>query len=186
MTDDPVGQREPFAGARHVIREWQTMAQLAAELAQVTGSRTLVDEALMEALLVHNRCLINFLCGNWKGRYQGNDMRPSDFLGYDWTPPDALFERRLRGRLGVINKQLAHLSWDRVTDQTPVFWSVVHMSHQTHVALKLFTAELARTHSPVSGVFMACESELDDVLPVPKQVRETRPVLAPERQERHE
>ncbi len=79
--------RDLDAAAAEVLAEWQVMAEMAAALAGVTGSRTLTDRALLEALFVHGGCLVNFLCGNWRGARAANDLRPRDFLGYEWRPP---------------------------------------------------------------------------------------------------
>lgn len=49
-------------------------------------------------------------------------MKPADFVRTAWVLADAEMDRRLRGRLTVINKSLAHLSWERVTNRAGVIW----------------------------------------------------------------
>ena len=152
---------------------------LCTELAKVTGQRALLENALLEAVLLHNRCLINFVCGNSKGERDKNDIQPADFLGRDWWPEDEQLDRQLRGRLPMLNKHLAHLSWKRVTDSTPVLWSVILVSHQTHWGMKLFTAEAARVGSTQASIFEANRDRVELALPRLGQVAETSPVLAP-------
>ena len=168
--------------AAEIAAEWRVMAEMAAALASATGTRTLTDRAVMEALFLHNRCLVNFLCGNWKGVHGTDDIRPKDFLGYDWWPADEAFERGLRGRLSVVNKHIAHLSWERVTDDTPVIWSVTLVSHQTHWGMHLFTEEAHRVNNPQAPAFAAARDFAQGALPrLPTDVAETTPIQAPPR-----
>jgi hypothetical protein len=174
--------RDLDAAAVHVVYEWVALAEMTAELAKVTSVRTTVEHALLEAVLVHNRCLINFLCGDVNGRHGRRDIVPADFLGYEWWPDDDEdFDRLLRGRLPVLNKHLAHLSWERVTDATPVLWSVVLIGHQTHWGMKLFTVEAVKASSPQASLFDANRVRSEAAMPPLGKVAETRPVLAPER-----
>lgn len=173
--------RDLDSAASHVVYEWVTMAEMTAELAGVAGARSVIENALLEALLVHNRCLVNFVSGDWLGRHGKRDIQPQDFLGYPWWPSDEEFDRELRGRLSVINKHLAHLSWDRVADRAPVMWSVVLISHQSHWGMKLFTEEARRAGSNQAEAFEEARDSAEGVLPRLGRVGETTPVLAPRR-----
>lgn len=173
--------RDLDAAAREVASEWVVMAELAAALASVTGTRTLTDRAVMEALFLHNRCLVNFLCGNWTGKHGTDDIRPSDFLGRDWWLPD-LDDRGLRGRLRVLNKHVAHLSWERVTDDTPVLWSLTLISHQSHWGMAVFAEDAAQADIAQASTFADARELAEASLPpLPSRVAETTPILAPPR-----
>ena len=175
------GGRDLDAAAHHVGYEWLTLAEMTAELDQVPGTRTLTQTALLEALLIHARCLINFVCGDRDGRHHKDDIIPADFLGYEWWPADQELDRTLRGRLPMINKHLAHVSWDRVTDGSTLIWSVVLVSHQTHWAMKLFTAEAQLAASSQAPLFQDVLTAADAVMPALGRRGETPPLLAPPR-----
>lgn len=172
--------RDLDSAAYHVAYEWSTLAGMTAELDRVSGTRALTETALLEALLIHTRCLINFVSGDWKGRHHKNDITPEDFLGYAWWPPDEELDRTLRGRLPTINAHLAHLSWDRVTDGS-MMWSVVLVSHQAHWAMKLFAAEAHVAASGQAALFQSTLSVADATMPPLGRRGETPPVLAPSR-----
>ncbi len=116
----PVDHDDLLRGVGHVQYEWTQMAGCAARLELVDGIRTPDENATLEALFVHARCLINFLCGNYRGGWMQEDMKPADFLRAPWVLPDDEMDRRLRGRLTVINRSLAHLCWRRVTNDRGV------------------------------------------------------------------
>lgn len=145
------------SAAMYVGFEWTSLAEMSAELAKITGARTIpAEHALMEACFLHLRCLIDFCCGTVEGRRHRNDIQPMNFLGVDWWPPDPL-DRRLRGRLPVINKHLAHLSWERVTDTTPIMWPMASLAHEVTSAMKLFVRELRTKQGVCLGQFEAAE-----------------------------
>lgn len=124
------------SAATHVAYEWQTVVAMAAQLAEVIGSRTALETAVLEAGLVHYRCVVNFCCGNFRGKWQPDDIQPSDFLGRPWWPQDEEFDRRLRGRLPTINVHLAHLAWDRL--DRSVLWPFGLLAHEADYAMRLF------------------------------------------------
>ena len=139
MTGDDLVQ-----AALHVDYEWDSLVVLATDLDEVIGARTSADNNAMEALLVHYRCMVNFLCGGYTGRWAEWDIQPSDFLGRAWWPPDEELDRRLRGRLVVINSELQHLSWERILKVDPVMWSTVLLAHEVTYAMSLFHDALER------------------------------------------
>ena len=121
-----------LGGIGHVQYEWTQMAGCAARLELVVGIRTPEENATLEALLVHLRCLVNFLCGNHAGQWMRKDMKPADFVRTAWVLPDEEMDRRLRGRLSIINKSRAHLSWERVTNRAGVMWPTGLLAHEVH------------------------------------------------------
>jgi hypothetical protein len=106
-SDDEEEGRDLVGGALHIAFEWQTVVEMAVLLAEVDGNRTPEQTAYLEAGLLHYRCLVNFCCGNAHGEWHPNDMKPADFLERAWWPPDEEFDRRLRGRLPLINQDVA-------------------------------------------------------------------------------
>ena len=64
---EPVNHENLLRGVGHVQYEWTQMAGCAARLELAGGIRTPEENATLEAFLVHARCLINFVCGNYKG-----------------------------------------------------------------------------------------------------------------------
>ena len=91
-----------LGGIGHVQYEWTQMGGCAARLELVDGIRTPGENATLESLLVHVRCLVNFLCGNYEGKWSRKDMKPADFVRATWVLPDGEMDRRQRGRLTVI------------------------------------------------------------------------------------
>ncbi len=130
--------------ATQVCYEWRSLVELATSLDEVIGARSSADTNAMEALLVHYRCMVNFLCGGYTGRWDPWDIQPSDFLGAAWWPPDSELDRRLRGRLVVINSELQHLSWERVLGTEPVMWSTVLLAHEVTYTASLFHDALVK------------------------------------------
>lgn len=155
-----------LSGVGHVQYEWTQMAGCAARLEQVQTIRSPEDNATLEALLLHARCLINFLCGNHRGVWQADDMKPADFLRRPWVLPDDEMDRRLRGRLPIINRSLAHLSWKRVTNRAGVIWPTSLVAHEIHWSMHQFVRVL-RTESaaPAVPLWSAAAAEADRWMP---------------------
>lgn len=152
-------------GVSHVEYEWTQMAGCAARLAPVDRVRTPEENATLEALLLHGRCLINFLCGNYKGRWQPDDMKPADFLRASWTLPDEEMDRRLRGRLPIINRTLTHLSWRRVTDPDAVMWPTGLVAHEIHWSLNQFVFAVESANSSSASLWRAAANEAKRWMP---------------------
>lgn len=141
------------------------MAGAAARLALVDGIRTPEDNASLEALLVHVRCLINFLCGNYKGEWTVLDMKPADFIRSPWVLPDEEMDRRLRGRLTIINRTVAHLSWRRVTERGGVMWPTGLVTHEVHWSLRQFVNAVTSASASSASRWSAAETEADRWMP---------------------
>lgn len=98
--------------ATEVAREWTNLAELAVALRD-TSTAPGVRTGLVDGFMTCDRTLILFLCGGQDGKPDGRDITPKDFLGKDWWPDDEEMDQRLRGRLAVMARNTAHLSWDR-------------------------------------------------------------------------
>lgn len=157
------------SGVSHVRYEWSQMAECAARLAQIDGVRTPEQNAGLEAFLLHARCLINLLCGNYKGGWLPTDMKPADFLRRSWVLPDEEMDRRLRGRLTVINPSLAHISWKRVTDPEGVMWQTGLVAHEIHWSMNHFVDEAQRTGASSADLWLAAASEAKRWMPPRRQ-----------------
>ncbi|MGH9151835.1 MAG: hypothetical protein ACRD03_05465 [Acidimicrobiales bacterium] len=121
--------------------------------------------ATLEALLVHARCLINFLCGNYKGEWLPSDMRPADFVRTAWVLPDDEMDRRLRGRLPVINESLAHLSWKRVTNTQGVIWPTGLVAHEVHWSMHKFVDAVRAMNTSSAALWSVAAAEADRWMP---------------------
>jgi hypothetical protein len=128
-----------LTAAGYIAEEWRGIAQTAARLAHVHGARSSVQSADLDAGLLHYRCVVNFCCGNFKGRWDSADIKPADFLGRKWWPVDEELDRRLRGRLPGINRALGHLSWDRL--DLSIMWPFALLAYEADYVLRLFLAE---------------------------------------------
>ena len=93
-----MNETQLLEGVGHVEYEWTQMAGCAARLELTRGVRSPQDNATLEALLVHVRCLINFLCGNYKGEWGATDMKPADFIRSSWSLPGCDRPITLRSR----------------------------------------------------------------------------------------
>ncbi len=154
-----------LGGIGHVQYEWTQMAGCAARLELVDGIRTPEENATLEALLVHVRCLVNFLCGNYEGKWSRKDMKPADFIRTPWVRPDAEMDRRLRGRLTVINKSLAHLSWDRVTNRAGVIWPTGLLAHEVHWSRHQFVDAVEAVKASSAALWSVAAAEADRWMP---------------------
>lgn len=69
--------------------------------------------------------------------------RQRTFLGEPWWPKDEELDRRLRGRLPIINQHVAHVAWDRLTIE--VMWPFGLLTHEAVWAMKLIFHEAAES-----------------------------------------
>lgn len=104
--------------ATQVCYELQMAVRASRQLPACEGQ--LDRNVYLEAMLLHSRNMIEFLCGRPTGtpgrsQWKPRDIRPADFLE-DWNPPPEPVER-LHVQLDLIDKHLSHLSWERTKDQ---------------------------------------------------------------------
>lgn len=152
--------------AAHLIaHELGQVVDLAGLLAKVRSHRDAGAEGWIDALFVHERCLIGLLCGDYAGRWRPTDIKPSDYLGRDWVLPDEELDQQLRGRLPVINRMMAHLSWDQVTDETPIRWSGTFLAHEITYAVGLFIRALDKAGSSSHPILSAAHARAQESLP---------------------
>lgn len=162
----PVTDDQLLEAATQVCYEWDLLVDLAVRLDEVIGARTSADNNAMEALLVHYRCMVNFLCGGYTGGWHSWDIQPADFVGRVWFPSDEELDRRLRGRLLTINAELQHLSWERILQTDPVMWSTVLLAHEVTYTMGLFHDALElEAPGPVCDLFGASHQRAIEVLP---------------------
>ena len=172
---------ELFEAAHVVGREWFRLAQGAIDLSVVRGARTREDQATLEAFLVRNRALILFVCGGRTGKRNDRDIQPRDFLDRDWWPDDEEIDRRLRGRLKLIDFALAHIGWDRVKDATTLCWPSSSLAWETSWALTQFVQVLVAEHRPVAPVFAEAQRQAYAALPAYEAAPSMEHPLAPRR-----
>jgi hypothetical protein len=167
------------AAAHHVVYEWKSLVQMAAYLSNIQGSRDLLENALLEACLVHNRNLIEFLCGSERtGSRNPETIQPSDFLGHSWWPEDVEFDCRLRGRLYVMHENLAHISWQRVLDKEPVLWPAGFLAWETSWGMKCFAEAAEAEHAACWEIFATGHAEVRQMLP-PYDNKKPQTVVTP-------
>ena len=71
--------------------------------------------AYLESMLFHARALSDFFVHTKSGF--PSDIRRTDFAGVDWQPGPADAVARIRSRAPLIDKRLAHLTWERVSSR---------------------------------------------------------------------
>jgi hypothetical protein len=72
-------------------------------------------KACIESLLLHARNLSEFLI---EGRYKTSDIHRSDFAPR-WSPPNSPAKSRLRNARRMLDRNVSHLSWERVEVTEP-------------------------------------------------------------------
>lgn len=154
-----------LSGVAHVQYEWTQLAGCAVRLDQVDGVRTAQENATLESLLLHARCLINFLCGNYNGEWSAHDMKPADFVRAPWVLADEEMDRRLRGRLAVINPTLAHVSWRRVTEPRGVIWPTGLVAHEIHCSMHKFVEAVCEASTSSADLWSVAAAEADRWMP---------------------
>src|SRR4051794_16029259 len=97
--------------AREVCKDWTAAAELS-NLVETTFpfDRSIEQTAVITALIVHYRCLVNFVSGSFNGTWGKQDICPEDFIGDPWWPSDQDLDRDMRGRLQVLNTEQQHIS----------------------------------------------------------------------------
>ena len=100
---------------RHVGYEVQMMAAASKRLAAATSDGDgIAANAFLESMLLHARALIAFFLHD--GRK--DDIRRTDFAP-DWTPLPVPAVANAYEAYPLLNKYLAHLTWQRVSPAAP-------------------------------------------------------------------
>jgi hypothetical protein len=150
-------------GAGEVCSEWIAAAQLTLVAEGFQGARTLEESAVITAIVLRYRCLVNFVSGGYKGTWADPDIRPSDFLGHDWQPSDEQLDRTMRGRLAVLNTEQQHISWKRL-DGAVTIWHVGFLMREVGVALAEFSDLLERLGKPGALEFGRARATVEGLL----------------------
>lgn len=169
------GRRRSGIGVSHVPKSPQDFnnatGHIAYELEQLVATsrylaaRTLpgvLHNACLESMLVHVRSLADFLLCD-KG--DPTDLHRSAFVGA-WTPPPSEQATELRKARWVINKHLAHLTWNRVGHGgTP--WSSDDLAGYVVHVFGEFVAEAVAQGAPASAVFESALARAQALLRTP-------------------
>lgn len=150
--------------ADEVAADWVSLVTAVA-IALDPSTAGPVNRALKDAILSLDRSLIFFLCGGEDGRRDNRDIQPADFLGQDWYPADDEMDQRLRGRLRLISKLRAHLTWHRATSKDAVIWPLTLLARETSWTMSQFIVALRSQGSPALSTFEAAEQQVRLLLP---------------------
>lgn len=158
--------------ARVVVSEWRRFVE-AVQYALREDVPGPLHHVLRDSILTLNRSLILFLCGGENGRHDSRDIQPADFLGHNWYPTDDEMDQRLRGRLRVISKNRAHLTWHRAQDPSAVIWPLALVVWETSWTFGQFISALRAVGSPVLPIFEEAEQSISAGLPARRFDRST-------------
>ncbi len=146
-----------------MTREWTKLAELAVALRD-TSTAPGVRAGLVDGFLTCDRTLILFLCGGQDGKRDRRDITPKDSLGKDWWPDDEEMDQRLRGRLAVMARNKAHLSWERVLNKDPVLWPYNLLAWETSWSMGRFVREPELAAAVDLKVFQAAAQRVQRIL----------------------
>lgn len=165
-------------GAIRVADSWESLAEYASTCSEISGAGSRIETGIVEITLITARTLIGFLSGNHYGVFRADDIKANDFLDSPWYL-DQADDRELRGWLPVINKNLAHLSWEALDDIVSV--PATFLAHLTSWHMAAFAAEAERQTSEQSAAFRAALTRVNAVMPPRQRWRSTVVPLAPAR-----
>lgn len=153
-------------GASEICSTWIAAAELVhvAETTFPMTGRSLEQEAVITALVVHYRCLVNFVSGGYGGKWHPNDVCPEDFLGRPWWTADEDVDRVMRGRLRILNTEVQHVSWERLQDRMTL-WPFGYLIREVNAALCEFTDLLESQRLPGAAEFVRARSVTHSLLP---------------------
>lgn len=147
-------QGEKIEALKHVAYEVWMMTFAATQLVSTGDDQSLpevgvVQNAYLESTLLHARSLADFLVRD-SGRKA--DIRRIDFAD-EWKPEPDEAVTRVKGSLNDLNKHLAHLTWDRVTNAGPTQWNAAALvTDIVHIA-DAWSRHLADTDRELFGHF---------------------------------
>lgn len=153
-------------GASEICSTWVNAAELVhfAETTFPKVGRSLEQEAVITALVVHYRCMVNFVAGDYGGQWHRSDLCPEDFVGRPWWSTDHDLDRVMRARLRILNTEVQHISWKRLENRMTM-WPFGYLIREVNVALCEFTEVLVNQGSPGAAEFDRARSVTHPLLP---------------------
>jgi len=130
--------------------ELRMMAHAAARLRQapLADDDPMAQNADIDSAHLHARALIDFFL---KESNRASDIRRTDFA-LDWIPnPDDAVER-LHGHYRLLNKYLAHLTWERVSKDAPA-WDYPNIADDVVDVADAWSKHLASANRTLGEVF---------------------------------
>jgi len=152
------------AAAVEVTVEWMNLAEQAAALKNESEASPGVRAGLVDGFLTCDRSLIMFLCGGQDGRRDRRDIQPKDLLGREWWPEDEEMDQRLRGRLAVMARFNAHMSWERVLNKDAVRWPYNLLAWETTWSMGCFVRQLEQVRAAAVPAFQEAERRVHELL----------------------
>ena len=106
--------------------------------------------AYLESMLLHARALADFFVHTKRGF--PSDIRRTDFTDTDWEPAPAELVARIKVNSPVIDKHLAHLTWERVDDD-PQEWHYPDVAADLVAVADKWSAHLCATNPDLYPMF---------------------------------
>jgi len=158
----PVGEDACLPHSEDALREAVRLLGETAELAGELARTLTVDpsprfrKALLQAMLVSERCLIGFVCGPKASRHpktgewrrRPDDVCPQCFIS-GWRLENKELRTLLEVREGKIGKQIAHLTWPQV--EQPREWTINKVDLAIR-ALAIFAGDLEITRPELGTI----------------------------------
>ena len=155
----PQAAKRQRRAARHIAYEVRELGRILSRYEQLPKRDANLQNALLEAYLVHARCLIEFLNGRLRSgarRWDARDIRPTDFTA-GWLPSGRT--NRLDGYLRRIDGHLAHLTWERVDRPHRKTWNMLALTREILRHLTRFVDLLDAENSPAGPRLHAALSD---------------------------
>jgi hypothetical protein len=112
--------------------------------AQLADDDGMTQNAYLESALLHARALTAFLLRRSK---PGSDIRRTDFAP-EWTPTPPEAVKRLNDHYLLLHKYLAHLTWERVSKDAPV-WDYPNIATDVIDVADAWSAHLESADRPM-------------------------------------
>ncbi len=152
------------AAAVEVCNEWTNLAGMATALKNESETVPGIHAGLIDGFIVCDRALIMFLCGGQNCDRDHRDIAPQDFLRREWWPEDEEMDQRLRGRLAVMARFSAHLSWNRVLNTDAVLWPYNLLAWETTWSMSCFVRQLEQVQAATAPTFQEAERRVHELL----------------------
>lgn len=154
-----------LGGIGHIQYEWTQMAGCAARLELVDGIRTPEENATLGGTPRSRPLPRQLPVRQLRGEVVAKGHEAGGLRSHRVGAPDAEMDRRLRGRLTVINKSLAHLSWERVTKRAGVIWPTGLLAHEVHWSMHQFVDAVEAVKASSTALWSVAAAEADRWMP---------------------